>query len=311
MESNSLLKNYTRFQVGGPAQEIINVKTMEGFVRTVKDLIVERRRFFILGGGTNIVASDEGYDGVVVHVVTDGIEVKGKKIICDAGVSLQHLIDTANQHGLMGIETLAGIPGTVGGAVYGNAGAYGKEICNVVEKVKIFDGNGKRVRWIENEECRFEYRESIFKEKPWIILQIVCRFQKGDLDKLTATSREIVALREKKYKPGLRCAGSIFKNILAKSEEGQKILPLIPPDKVIGGKIPVGYLLESVGAKGMRCGNISVAKHHGNLIVNHGRGKAWQVKKIIDELKERVKMRYGVVLEEEVRYLGIFNGIGV
>ncbi|HEX3036272.1 MAG TPA: FAD-binding protein [Thermodesulfobacteriota bacterium] len=115
MESNCLLKNYTRFQVGGPAQRIINVKSTEEFVLTVKDLIAERKRFFILGGGTNIVASDEGYDGVVVHVATDDIEVKGKKIICDAGVSLQHLIDIANQRGLMGIETLAGIPGTVGG----------------------------------------------------------------------------------------------------------------------------------------------------------------------------------------------------
>lgn len=311
-----LLKNYTQFRLGGIAY-IKSAADTDELISVLKDLTRKNMKFFILGGGTNIIASDKGYSGIVLHIKTNAIQKNRNTILCDAGVPLARLIRFANSQGFQGLETLAGIPGTVGGAVFGNAGAYGNEIANVVKKIYVFDG--RQARWIVKNKNMFGYRDSIFKRRPWVILQILFSFTKDHLifpDKtrgkslearkktLQKISRDIIALRLKKYKPGLRCAGSIFKNIPASSPLGKKLIKNIPADKMKGGKIPAGYLLESVGAKGMRIGGIAVANHHGNLLINNGRGKASEAKKLIDILKNRVHKKYGVWLEEEVRYLG-------
>ena len=284
-----LLKKLTRFGFGGEARELVVARTENSITSAL------RKPYYILGDGTNVIASDKGFKGRVVKVATSGLEIKKNKILCEAGVKLQKLVDTANKNGLEGLETLAGIPGTVGGAIFGTAGAYGKEISDNLKRVKIFDGS--QARWIPKKSCAFSYRESVFSAKggsasggktnPWVILAAEFRFKKSGPKQLIKKSKEIVRVREKKYRPNLRCAGSIFKNIV-----------------VEGGKIPAGSLLESVGAKEMRIGGVYGAPYHANLLINNGRGKAADAKKLINILKNKVYKKYGIRLEEEVRYLG-------
>ncbi len=282
---------------------VIEAKSIVRLINIISDLTRKKSPFFILGGGTNIIANDRGYNGMIVKISLKGIKVSGNNIFCQSGRALADLISLANESGLCGLETLAGIPGTVGGAIFGNAGAYGREVSDFLQKVRILDG--RKARWISKKDCGFKYRDSIFKNKPnWIILEAEFKLQKGTARELTNKSKEIIAIREKKYKPDIRCAGSIFKNILANSPTGKKLINQIPAAKIIGGKIPTGFLLEEVGAKGMKIGGILVAKHHGNLIINNGRGKAADAKKLIDILKTKVRKKYGIELEEEIRYLG-------
>jgi len=212
---------------------------------------------------------------------------------------LADVIGQAIRRGLRGLETLSGIPGTIGGAVVGNAGAYGHSISELVDRVEIWDGREHRI--LSRSECAFEYRESVFKKEPFVLLRAFLRFRRGDARKLQRASREIIALREKKYRPGLRCPGSFFKNVLVKSLTPES-LDRIDRRKIIDGKIPAGYLLEAVGAKGMRAGGIVIARFHGNLFINQGGGTACDVRALARELKNKVKRRFGIQLEEEVRY---------
>lgn len=299
-----ILKSYTTFRLGGYVRRVITARSAHELVLILKKLTRVKEPFFIMGGGTNIIASDQGYDGTIIRLRGGRIRVRGRRVVCDAGVRLERIVNTANLHGLMGLETLAGIPGTVGGAIFGNAGAYGREISESLRKLDIW--NGKKVRALPRSQCGFEYRGSIFKKKPWVILRAEFLLKKGSAEELQKKSREIITLRRKKYRPGLRCAGSIFKNIPVGSTLGRKLIKKVPAEKIIGEKIPAGYLLESVGARGMRRSGISVAKHHGNLIVNNGRGMARDARALIEKLKKRVRKKFEITLEEEVRYLGFF-----
>lgn len=282
---DKLLKNFTNFKFGGPAKEIVAARSEAELIGVLKDLKLKKEKYYILGDGTNIIADDKGFNGTIVKISTSGLKIENRKILCEAGLPLGKLVNTANSAGLSGLETLAGIPGTVGGAIYGNAGAYGREISEFLKKVKIFDGKG--LRWLPQTSCKFSYRESVFKKRPWVILATEFNLPKGSAQRLAKKSKEIIKIREKKYKPNLLCAGSIFKNI------------------VVGkNKIPAWSLLESIGAKGMRIGGVYVADYHANLIINNGRGRASEAKKLIDTLKEKVHQKYGVWLEEEVQYLG-------
>lgn len=223
-----------------------------------------------------------------------------REITVDAGVLLSDLVAKSIETGkISGLQSLSGIPGTVGGAVVGNAGAYGHSISEVVEKVEIW--NGKLRRWLTKNDCEFSYRESIFKKKPYLVLRVICKLQQGSADQLRIISEEIITLRQKKYKPGLKCPGSFFKNVLVQDID-KKSLDMIDQSIIIDGKIPAGYLLSEVGARGMKVGNIEIADFHGNLFINRGGGLARDVKKLAEILKSKVKDKFGIMLEEEIRY---------
>jgi len=273
---------------------------MSQFMRAVKEARRARVRWIPLAGGSNVVISDGYINAFVIVLPESGLEVRGKTIIASAGTTLSELIRIAIRSGLRGLETLSGIPGSVGGAIVGNAGAYGQSISDHLVRVTVFDG--KAVRSIEKEKCGFSYRESIFKHKPWVITEARFVLKRGDAKLLTRRAREIVTIREKRYPPGLRCPGSFFKNVLARGVS-KRTRALIPSEKIIDGKIPAGYLLEVVGACGMRCGGISIANYHGNLLVNRGKGTYRDVCALASTLKRRVKQKFGIALEEEIRYI--------
>ena len=253
----------------------------------------------IVAAGSNIVFPDTTLKTLLIRVVGGRLFFEGTSCIADAGVSLAEVIERAVRRGFQGLETLSGIPGTIGGAVVGNAGAYGHSVSEVVDRVEVWDGRKHRI--LSRSECRFAYRESVFKTKRLVLLRVCRRFRRGNARQLRRITREIIAVRSKKYRPGLRCPGSFFKNVLVK-DISQASLARIDQRKIIDEKIPAGYLLEEVGAKGMRVGGIVIARFHGNLFINRGGGSARDVRLLARDLKNKVKKKFGIHLEEEIRY---------
>ena len=246
------------------------------------------------------MAADAGFAGTVIRYTARELEIDGSRIAVGAGVVLQNLVDASIEAGLEGLHTMTGIPGWVGGAVYGNAGAYGHSIHEFVEAVRYFDGS--HVCELRGPDCAFRYRESIFKQrKDWVILGATLRLTRAGSDVRSEASR-ILKIRNEKYPPTLKCAGSIFKNLLL-AELPEAVREQVPASVVREGKVPSAYFLEQVGAKGMFAGDMRVADYHANLIYNAGEGTAAQVRHLIDSLKSLVLGHYGLALEEEVQYI--------
>ena len=294
------LAQLSTFNIGGNAREFIEVKTPEGLIEVTTWAKQKDKKYKIFAGGSNVLFPDEGIDVLVIRIIGGSIKTNNSEIVCDAGVLLSDLVTLENKKGLKGVEKLVGIPGTVGGAVVGNAGAYGAAISDHLKYLQVWDG--KCVKKINKKECGFLYRESIFKHNKLLVLRVVFALTPSETSALQKTSREILTLRLAKYKPGLKCPGSFFKNIPVKLLTVRQ-LKKIGQDYAVWGKVPAGYLLDQIGARGMQVGNIRIADFHGNLFVNEGKGTAKDVKKLATVLKKRVSERFRVELEEEIRYL--------
>lgn len=297
--ANAPLAEYTRFGLGGPADLLIETADPEEFIAELRS--VEGPRI-VLGGGTNLVVSDDGYRGTVLRYRGDEITRQGDTLFAGAGADLEAIVRRAVAEGLSGVESLMRVPGWIGGAVYGNAGAYGQSIHEAVSRVEILDGLHRR--WISNSECEFRYRSSGFKvRKNWIILTAEFALKPGDPRALLARAEEIRATRDAKFPVTMKCAGSIFKNCFfaALPEPAQQ---RVPAALVREGKVPSAFFLEQVGAKGVSRGGIRVADYHANLIFNAGGGKAADVLAIIDDLKNRVRSEFGFTPEEEIQFVG-------
>lgn len=295
------LRDYTRFGIGGPARILADAWNQPALVQAIEIISGSEEKHAVMGGGTNLIVSDHGFAGVVLRYADRTLEIEGSTVRVAAGAVLQELVDSAIAAGLRGLETMTGIPGWVGGAIYGNAGAYGHSIHERVESVRFFDGAS--IREIGNAACQFHYRDSIFKRhKDWIILSTVLRLDRAEPAGLRATAEGILKIRNEKYPPTMCCAGSIFTNLMW-MDLPAAVQARIPERVVREGKVPSAYFLELAGAKGMVNGGVRVATYHANLIYNRGGGTALQVRELIGELKRRVRDQFGIELEEEVQYL--------
>lgn len=300
VKQNFKLSKFTTMTMGGAARFFMLAASEKDLTSAVEFAKNRKLPWYVVGEGSNLIVSDKAYKGVIIRNKIEKFERKGRQVRVGAGNNLLKLIFKLDRLDLMGLEKMAGIPGTVGGAIYGSAGAYGQEIKGRLISVRIWDG--KKFRNLSKKQCKFGYRESIFKKnKNWVITEAVLQLEKGRARDLLKQSRKIIKLREKKYIPGLKCPGSFFKNLIF-SEIKPKIA--IPVEKILYGKVPAGYLLEEVGARGMREGSILVANHHGNLIYNPNGGRASDVIKLAGRLKNLVKRKFGIRIEEEVQYLG-------
>ncbi|HUS06304.1 MAG TPA: UDP-N-acetylmuramate dehydrogenase [Bryobacteraceae bacterium] len=296
------LKQHTRFGIGGPADLLVDAPDEDSFAQVIQILRESDIPLVIIGGGSNLVVADGGFRGAVVRYTAARLSATGNMVTAEAGAVLQHLVDFTIDLGLSGIHTMTGIPGWVGGAVYGNAGAYGRSIDQSITKVRFFDGLAARE--ISNTDCKFRYRESIFKtNKHWVVFSTELCLDAADSVALRQKATGILDIRNAKYPPTMRCAGSIFKNLIF-AELPPSVQQQVPPKLIQGGKVPSAFFLEAVGAKGIRNGDIHVADYHANLIYNAGHGTAQQVREVIFDLKARVTSRFGFALEEEVQYVG-------
>ena len=296
------LSRYTRFGIGGPADVYAETGDAGSFTAALEAAKASGLPTVVIGDGTNLVVSDHGFRGIVLRYRAATLAANGNRVTADAGAVLQDLVDFTIARGLKGLETLSGIPGSVGAAVYGNAGAYGHSISERVISVTFYDG--RLVREFDNAACEFHYRESIFKRrKEWIVFSTVLTLDPSDSASLRSAADGILKVRNEKFPVTMKCAGSIFKNLLLK-ELPDGVASRVPATVVREGKVPAAWFLEQVGAKGMRRGEIHVADYHANLLYNSGTGTAADLRAMILELKQRVGERFGIEIEEEVQYVG-------
>jgi len=319
VKENIPLKDFTTFKIGGPARYFFVAESEEEIVKAVKAANKLGLEYFILGGGSNLLVADEGYEGLVIQVRNSKFEIspnpplikggkggfipnsqhpsphpsplkrgrvrEGVEIEAGAGVSLQVLVQEAAKAGLSGLEQATGIPGTLGGAIYGNAGGRYWAMGDAVKSVKLLYPDGK-IESVSHKWLEFGYRESKLKkfsisERP-IILSAVLELKSGNPDEIKKIITEKTAGREQKL-PKEPSSGCAFKNLEDQS---------------------VGQLIDSLGLKGKCVGNACVSNLHGNFIVNKGNAAAKDVKDLIDFIKEAVKKEKGIELEEEIQYLG-------
>ena len=243
----------------------------------------------VFGEGSNLLVGDGGIDGLVVVNRCRGLRRDGLLIFVEAGANLNDMVDFAIDNGLTGLEKMAGIPGTVGGAIVGNAGAYGQSISEVLVRVTLLTESGQVVER-PVEDLDFAYRTSRLKTSGDLVLSAEMALAPGSRAILRKSADDVLAQRRSKLPEGNVCAGSYFKNI----ED-----PSAPH-----GKIPTGKLLEEAGAKSLRVGGAAVSERHANIIVNLGHASAADVLALAEKMKRVVKEKFGVELEEEVRFLG-------
>lgn len=284
------LRRYTSFSIGGAADYFIHAQTEDKLIQTVRGAIRSRIPFVVFGMGTNILVSDEGFRGLVIRNRSRNQSyVDGSKIWVYSGVPFKDLILTACHQHLTGLEFATGIPGTIGGALYINAGAFGSALGERVVFCKVITPAGKIIE-LNREEMDFRYRSTRLKKTGEVALGVLLQLEHGDPAQIKAKMDEILALRASKH-PYKRShnAGSYFKNI--------------EPSEPGGRRQAAGAFLEKVGAKGMKVGGASVYEGHANFIINSGRAKAQDVLELATILKKRVLDTFNIELEEEVRYL--------
>ncbi len=292
LEFDRSLSEFTTFGTGGPARLFIEVTTVEEMIQAVSAADRLDLEFMVVGGGSNLLVADAGYDGLIIHTGIGGMKlVEENEIVCGAGEELMALVRFAADNSLTGIEFASGIRGTVGGAVYGNAGAYGGDMAQILSSATLVDKAG-RVKTVGSDYLRFGYRDSILKTSGEIVVEATFRLSKGDPVRIKEKIDSILAEREAKFPPTDKCAGCIFKNI--------------PDEKSKHGKIPAGRLLEEIGAKSMSVGGARVSPRHANIIINGGGATSKDIRRLADKLKVKVFEKYGIMLEEEVIQVGQF-----
>ena len=281
---NEPLAPYTTFKIGGPARYFFVARTTDELIRSVNLAKTLNLEYFILGGGSNVLVSDSGFDGLVIKSDAREIRLEDDRAFVDAGVTWGVLTVFAHKHGFTGIEELTHIPGTVGGAVRGNAGSMGKETKDVVTSVYIL--RNAQPEWILVQECEFAYRQSVFKKNNWVVLGAEIQLERGDVQKAQEKMREYHAYRQTTQPLSSPCPGCMFKN----------------PDA--GAGVYASKMIDELGLKGFQIGKARVSLKHANFIENLGGASAKEVDNLVAEIKKRVKEKYGYELEEEVIRLG-------
>ncbi len=302
-KENFPLHTVTSYKIGGPARYFFEAKSPEELKRALEEAGKKNLEFFVLGGGTNLLIDDEGFSGLVLKPAIDFIESSGEEISVGAGALMSDLVDFSTGHGLSGLEWAGGLPGTVGGAVRGNAGAFGGEIKDIVKKVKSIDT--KTLREIEREfpECDFDYRSSVFKNRRngEIITSAVFRLKKGNPEEIGKSVNEKISYRLKRHPLEYPNAGSVFKNVdverISKERIGQ-FSHVIKTDPF--PVVPAAYIISEAGLKGVSIGGAMISPKHPNFIVNILEAKSSDVKNLINLVKSEVKNKFGIELEEEI-----------
>lgn len=287
VKTDEPLKNLTSFKIGGPADVLCEVSNAEELINIIKYAKKENIPYFLIGNGSNILASDKGYRGIIIRFAKDyaNASVFEDTIKADAGITLSKLAQCAMNASLSGLEFASGIPGTLGGALFMNAGAYGGEMKQVVTKVSVLDCDSLTVKELSNEEMDFSYRHSVLKDKNYIALGCEMRLTPSDKESIASYMRELAVKRKEKQPLEYPSAGSTFKR----------------PEGYFAGK-----LIEDAGLGGYTIGGASISDKHKGFVINKGDATAEDVKNLIDHVIKTVQEKDNVTLEPEVLFLGDF-----
>ncbi len=281
------LAAFSTFGIGGPADLFFDAESADNLAVAVSTAAREKYPFYVIGGGSNILFDDAGFRGLIIRNKAEGITLGKTTLSILSGTGIGRIVERAAAEGRSGLEFLAGIPGTAGGALFGNAGAFGRAIGDILEEAVVLEGGGA-TRRMTREDFGFEYRRSSLRESRAVVLSAVLAAPPGDPEAAKKRIREILDRRRLRHPPrGTACAGSYFKN------------PCLPG----AGKVAAGQLLEQAGARGMSVGGAAVWEGHCNFIVNMGGARAADVLALAGQLREKVYERFEVRLEEEVIYL--------
>lgn len=277
------MSRHTTFRIGGEADCFVEIESVEQLTHLKRYLQMVEQPCLILGNGSNLLVSDRGYAGVVLHVGPrmQQIQVQGESMIVQAGALMAQAAQTALEHSLTGLEFASGIPGTIGGGVIMNAGAYGGEISQVAEMVKVLDRQGN-VLELDNTTMEFGYRTSAIKGQPFTVVEVTLKLARGERETISEKMRELAAKRREKQPLEYPSAGSIFKR----------------PEGYFAGE-----LIMKSGLRGYQIGGARVSDKHCGFIVNMGKATCEDVRDLIAYVQERVKACFGVDLETEVIYV--------
>jgi len=281
---NEPMSKHTSFRVGGPAKIFLTVHSEEVLSRILIEVKERNLPYFMLGNGSNLLVSDQGYDGVMLYLGEEfaGIEVKGTGIRAGAAAFLGKVARKALEEELTGLEFAAGIPGSLGGGVVMNAGAYGGELSQVVTKVRAMNTDGEVVT-LEKEELLLGYRTSVFKKEPYVILEVFMELRKGDKQEILGKMDEYTKARIEKQPLEYPSAGSTFKR----------------PEGYFAGK-----LIMDAGLRGYQVGGAQVSEKHCGFVINKGNATATDIRILMRDVAKKVKEQFGVDLEAEVILLG-------
>lgn len=293
------LAEKTTFGIGKSARYYVEVRSEA----EIRDAIAWARSKgvnpLVLSGGSNILLPDQEIDALVIWIVSRDYSFAGTELEADAGCNLLKLILSAATENLGGWEKLAGIPGTIGGAVRGNAGAFGSEIRDFVARVRALDAESGEMREFNNDACDFSYRHSFFKVHPeWVVVRVWLNLVKSNRDASQSDIEATIQERERRHIQNVRAAGSYFVNPVAPREVREKF------EKEKGvtsreGRVPAGWLIEEAGLKGARVGDAVASEQHPNYINNDGNATSDDVKKLAQRIRDAVRKKFGIELQEE------------
>ena len=294
------LGHHTTFRIGGPADWFLAARTEDQLVKALHIATELSLPCFLLGGGSNLLVSDEGFRGLVVKNAIDDVEFDGTTARVGCGADYLTFIQLCRDRGLAGLAYAAGIPGSVGGAIYGNAGCYGQDIGSRTLECTVCTLEGTNVETLPAAWFEFAYRDSRLKREPRALISCVLRLDRGEGEAIAAEIEEKLDIRRVKH-PQWRIeptAGSYFKNL----PPGFQVpgLPHSPGTQ----RVPAGALLDVCDCRGLRVGDAMVFPKHANILVNVGRATAIDVLTLAEVMKARVRTKFGVELEEEVMFLG-------
>jgi len=309
VKENESLALHTTFKIGGPAKYFYSAQNSRELLTAVWAAEKFNLPFFILGWGSNLLVADAGFDGLVIKSTSNNFVVKGEEVFAESGVNLSRLVGEAAKAGLSGLEFAAGIPGTVGGAARGNAGAYGQSFGDLVTGLEVYqDGKNKNFR---KEDMDYHYRDSILKHGKGVILSVKIKLQKSESKTVQDEVIRIIKQRKEKL-PWEPSAGCIFKNIDLND-------PAVSKERIIKeleiteaewqeatkhGKLPVAFVFDHLDLKGKKIGGCLISEKHAAFFINTDQAKAEHVIMLISDVKMRVRNQLGIQLQEEVQYLG-------
>ncbi|MFC3882670.1 UDP-N-acetylmuramate dehydrogenase [Bacillus songklensis] len=279
------LANHTTMKIGGPADLLVEPSSFDNLKKTMQLITKHSVKWRAIGRGSNLLVSDKGIQGVVVKLGSglDHLEVEGETVTAGGGYSLIKLATVISKQGLSGLEFAGGIPGSVGGAVYMNAGAHGSDMSSILEKALILFEDGT-IEWLTNEELEFSYRHSILQTKrPGICVAAVLKLKAGSRDEIVAAMQKNKDYRRETQPWNYPCAGSIFRNPLPNY---------------------AGNLIEKAGLKGYSVGGAKISDQHANFIVNTGNATAEDVLNLIEHVKATINEKFGVKMQTEVEIVG-------
>jgi len=307
---NIELAEHNTYGIGGKADMLVEVRTKDELKDAIYLANYNHVPYYILGGGTNVLISDSGFNGIVIKNKIQEMSFNKEKeqVFAGSGVPMGALINKAKKEGLSGLEWAAGLPGTLGGAIFGNAGSCGSSMSENIDFVEVLDPIDLSFKVVFKDDCGFSYRESAFKKSGYIITGAMLKLKKDDPVAIMNKMAENFLFRKDQQPLSERSEGCVFKNIdlSQRKDVPLKIWKEIPEFSVFvkKGMIPAGFLIDRARLKGLRVGGAMVSERHANFIVNTGNASASDIHKLINEIKNKVFKKFGIELEEEVRLVG-------